>query len=241
MKKNILNLILIFILGGFGGVVFSNILLPKISNLSIFSGVDFGIGDKTVIVNKTEEIKIEESEILNSIIQKNIESLVLIKTFKNKKFLSEGTGFIVSSDGLVLTRREVVANPGDEITIQRKGEIFSAKIYKKLDDRGLVLLKTDASNFPVVSFKNITEISLGNKVILIGNKNGSKGNINFVNAGILKSIDNSIIETSIKEDLNLASGTPLLDVSGNVLGINFANSEGYVFAVSSDVIQEFIY
>ncbi len=241
MKKNILNLILIFILGGFGGVVFSNILLPKISNLSIFSGVDFGIGDKTVIVNKTEEIKIEESEILNSIIQKNIESLVLIKTFKNKKFLSEGTGFIVSSDGLVLTRREVVANPGDEITIQRKGEIFSAKIYKKLDDRGLVLLKTDASNFPVVSFKNITEISLGNKVILIGNKNGSKGNINFVNAGILKSTDNFIIETSIKEDLNLASGTPLLDISGNVLGINFANSEGYVFAVSSDVIQEFIY
>ncbi len=241
MKKNILNLILIFILGGFGGVVFSNILLPKISNLSIFSGVDFGIGDKTVIVNKTEEIKIEESEILNSVIQKNIESLVLIKTFKNKKFLSEGTGFIVSSDGLVLTRREVVANPGDEITIQRKGEIFSAEIYKKLDDRGLVLLKTDASNFPVVSFKNITEISLGNKVILIGNKNGSKGNINFVNAGILKSTDNFIIETSIKEDLNLASGTPLLDISGNVLGINFANSEGYVFAVSSDVIQEFIY
>ena len=238
LKKNIINLILIFVLGGLGGVLFSNVLLPKISNLT---GVDWGAGEKTIIVNKTEEIKIEESEILKDAILKNRESLVVIKVFKNKKFLSEGVGFIVSSDGLILTRREVVVSSGDEITIERKGEIFSAKIYKRLDDRGLILLKSDASNFPVVSFGNVSEIPLGSKVILIGNKNGSLGNIDFVNVGVLKSVDDSIIETSIIEDINLTSGTPLLDVRGNVLGINFTNSKGYVFSVSSDVIQAFIY
>jgi S1-C subfamily serine protease len=244
MKKNILNIILMFVIGGIAGVVFSNILLPKISNIGAFSNVGWlnNFKDQTIIINKTEEININELEVLNSIIEKNRLSEVNIKSFKNGKFLSFGSGFIVSSDGLIITRREAVSNIADKIIVTQDSEEFSAEIFKSLDDYGLVLLKSNISNLPVVSFVDSSlDVPLGSKVILIGRKKGSKGIIDFVNIGFIKSIDNSIFETTIKEDIIYSSGTPLLDLKGNVLGINFTNSAGYVFSVSSDIIKDFLY
>ncbi|MBI3671455.1 hypothetical protein HY249_01520, partial [Candidatus Azambacteria bacterium] len=78
-KKEITNFILIFVLGGIGGVFFSDILLPK---FSIFSGITQK-GEQTVIVQKTEKVSVEEQEILSNIIKKNSESLVVIKNLKN--------------------------------------------------------------------------------------------------------------------------------------------------------------
>ncbi|MBI3671403.1 trypsin-like peptidase domain-containing protein, partial [Candidatus Azambacteria bacterium] len=153
---------------------------------------------------------------------------------------SSGAGFIVSSDGLILTRREVVPSDDADISIERGNEKFTAKVYKRMDDNGLVLLKSEASNLPVVTFANPADISLGNKVILIGNKTNSLGNREFINVGFLKSIDGSTLETSLQEDSNLASGTPLFDLKGNVIGINFTNSKGYVFSISSEIIQSFV-
>jgi len=242
MNKNKLkNLIIIFIVGGFGGLLLSNVIFPKLAGFAVFSDVNWMKGDQTVIVNKTEEINIQEAEILGEVIKKNKESLVVIKTFRNGAFLSSGTGFVVSSDGLILTRREVVSGSQNKITIDRGEDTFDAEILKRLDDHGLLLLKSDASNLPVVSFADTSAISLGNKVFLIGKKQGALGSIDFINVGIIKSVDDLLLETNIKEDINLSSGTPLLNLKGDVLGINFANSNGYVFSVSSSIIQDFIY
>jgi len=244
MKKNILNILLIFIIGGIAGVIFSNVLLPKLSNVGVFSNIAWlkNLKDQTVIINKTEELNISESEILSSVLEKNKRSEVVIKSFRNNNLISSGSGFIVSSDGLILTRIEVVSRSADKIVVVQGGDEFSAEISKSLDDYGLVLLMSNASNLPVVSFADsVSKTALGTKVILVGSKNGSEGMIDFVNVGVLKSIDNSILETTIKEDVARSSGTPLLDLKGNVLGINFTNSEGYVLAVSSDVIRSLIY
>ncbi|MEK7452816.1 MAG: trypsin-like peptidase domain-containing protein [Patescibacteria group bacterium] len=241
IKKNLLNLILIFFLGGIGGVFFSDILLPKLLSYNVFSDLAVAIGERITIVNKTENISIYESEILDNLIKKNRESLVVIKNFRDDKFISSGAGFIVSSDGLILTRREVVSDQNNDISIERDGNKFSAKIHKRLDDNGLILLKSNASNLPVVSFASPSDILLGNKVILIGNKINSLGNYEFVDVGFLRSIDDFILETSIQDDTNLLSGTPLLDLKGNVLGINFTNSKGDVLSVPSEVIKSFIY
>ena len=244
MKKNIINILIIFIVGGIAGVLFSDVLLPKLSNVGAFSSITWlkNLKDQTVIINKTEEVNINESEILGSIIGKNKLSEVIVKSFRNNNLISSGSGFIVSSDGLILTRIEVVSKSADRIVVSQGEEEFSAEVSKSLDDYGLVLLRSNASNLPVVSFADTaSKTALGSKVVLMGSKKGSEGTIDFVNIGVLKSIDNSILETTIKEDVTHSSGTPLLDLKGNVLGINFTNSAGYVLSVSSDVIQSFLY
>jgi len=235
--------IYIILLGGFGGVLFSNILVPWLASLSLFSNVSWiqGLGDKTTIVQRTEEVNIQENEVLKSAIDKIDQSVVLIKAFSNKNFVSQGTGFIVSSDGLILTRREALPGYFDELVIERGNETFSAKVEKRIDDYGLVILKSDSSNLSVVSFATIDENNIGNKVFLLGRKRGEKTYIKTLNTGIVKNVDAAIIETNIKEKTEVASGTPLIDFNGNVLGINFTNAEGYVFAISSKTIQSLIY
>jgi|GEM_PF-1599249 len=244
MKKNILNILLIFFIGGVAGVIFSNILLPKISSIPVFSKIDWlnNFKDQTVIINKTEKININEQKILKSAIEKNSLSEVSIKSFKNNKFLSSGFGFIVSSDGLVVTRREAVSSVADKIIVTQGSKEFSAEIFKKIDDYGLVFLKSEISNLPLVSFADsLSDLSLGSKVFLLGKKKGSEAEVNFVNVGFIKSIDDHIIETNIKEEILYSSGTPLLDLKGDVLGINFTNSSGYVFSVSANIIKEFLF
>ncbi len=240
MKKQIINFIIIFFIGGLGGFFFSNVLLPKLSFFDGGWGAD--LIDRTVIVNKTEEINVQESDILNEVIEKNKSSIATIKLFKNNNLISLGSGFIVSSDGLIITRREVILGGYDKISVDVFGETFSARVLKKMDDYGLVLLESDAKDMPIVSFYDFSKGNLlGNRVILLGNKKGNSGDIPFVNSGIIKSVDGDLIETTIKEESSLVSGTPLLNLKGDILGINFTNSKGYVFAVKASIIKSFIF
>ncbi len=245
MKKNILNILLIIIIGGFSGVVFSSILIPKLSDTGLFSSLSWlnNFKDQTIIINKTENINIKEDVVLKEVIEKNRLSELSIKSFKDNNFLSSGSGFIVSSDGLIITRSEVISSLANKIIVNYGEEEFSAKIFKTLDKYSLVLLKADISNLPLVSFvDSYKDVPLGSKIILIGTKNGSNNNkIKFVNIGFIKSIDNFIFETTIKEDIIYSSGTPLINLDGEVVGINFTNSSGYVFSVSADIIKKFLY
>ena len=240
MKKNIINLIVVFILGGFGGVFFSDIIVPKLpwSNVSWIEKAK----DRTIIINKTEEVLIEESKATSKLIEESSRYIVTIKSFIDDRIISSGAGFVVSSDGLILTRREVVSQGEGKISVDLGGDVFSAEIFKRLDDFGLVLLKSDAINVPVVSFSEDKGNSLlGKKVFLLGNKNTELGNSLFINSGIIKFVNENTAETTIQEDVVLASGTPLLSVDGKVIGINFTNSEGYVFSVLASIIQDFMY
>ena len=240
MIKKLLFFFLIVFSGGLGGVVLPNLLSPVVSRIPFLQRFNLsGSGDQTVIVQKTEHVVVEQFEVAQRAYVRNIPSFVSVRSSRGNAVVSSGFGFMVGSDGSVLTRREWVNAPGSAVSVVRGSDAFSAEVIKKSDENGLALLKIKASNLPVVSFAR-AQPGMGMPVFILGTKQGVSGPVHFMNKGIVKSVDGVLIETNIKEDPALATGIPLLDFNGDVVGITSVNSSGYVFAISAEAITNFL-
>lgn len=196
--------------------------------------------NQTVIVNRTEQVVLGEKETLERAYRKVLPTVVPVSSLRGNTVVGSGFGFVMSADGLVLTRREAVSPGASRIVIGWESKEINASIVRTSEDDGLILLRAEISNAPVVSLVENASERMGMVVFLAGTKNGKSGSVPFVNMGTIKSIDGSLIDTTIREEFRQATGTPLVGLDGNVIGINAVNSSGYVFAVSADAIRKFI-
>jgi len=156
-----------------------------------------------------------------------------------------GSGFIVSSDGLILTNAHVVAD-ADEVTVKLTDRReFKAKVIglDKLTD--VAVLRIDARDLPVLRLGDPVRARVGDWVVAIGSPFGFE---NTVTAGIVSAKSRSLASDSyvpfIQTDVAINpgnSGGPLLNLEGEVIGINsqiYSRSGGYQgvsFAIPIDV------
>ncbi len=233
MLKKLFFLILVFAVGGAGGL-FLPVLIGR-----WWSDAPFLPQNQTVIVNRMEQVVLAEKEALERAYRMVAPALVTVRASKSGGVQASGNGFVVSSDGFVLTRTEWVGEAFGIVVEHSAGEA-PARVVETSAQYGLALLKVDASNLPVVSFAGDVPQRIGTTAFLLGVKRGASGRTLFVNSGIIKSVDGRLIETTIEEEFAPATGTPLVSLDGSVMGINSVNSTGRVFAISSDAIKEFL-
>jgi serine protease Do len=159
-----------------------------------------------------------------------------------------GSGFIVSSDGVVLTNAHVVIN-ADEVMVKLTDKReFKAKVVgmDKLSD--VAVLKIDATGLPTVKIGDPEHSRVGEWVIAIGSPFGFE---NTVTAGIIsaksRSLPNEGYVPFLQTDVAVNpgnSGGPLLNMNGEVIGINsqiYSQSGGYQglsFAIPIDVAMK---
>jgi serine protease Do len=167
---------------------------------------------------------------------------------------ASGSGFIVTKDGYILTNNHVITGMdrttvADRITVKlMDGRVFSAKVVGHDPSTDVAVLKIDGNNFPTVPLGDDTKERVGNWVIAIGNPLGV---LDFtVTAGIVSAKNRSLpgllgndryaISDLIQTDAAINpgnSGGPLINTSGQVIGINNAIASetgyyaGYGFAV----------
>ncbi|MCD6429082.1 trypsin-like peptidase domain-containing protein, partial [bacterium] len=161
-----------------------------------------------------------------------------------KEKVGGGTGFIISSDGMVLTNKHVVSEEGAEYTIfTSNGEKYPAQILAKDPFYDLAVLKIDQSDipigqrktFPTVKLGDSSKIQIGQKVIAIGYALGEFQNT--VSVGVVSGLGRTItasgggmvetLEDVIQTDAAINpgnSGGPLLNLAGEVIGINVAKA-----------------
>ncbi|MFI4938739.1 MAG: DegQ family serine endoprotease [Burkholderiales bacterium] len=153
-----------------------------------------------------------------------------------------GSGFIISSDGYVMTNAHVV-DDADEVyvTLTDKRE-FKAKIIGADRNSDVALVKIDGANLPRLTLGASDKIKVGEWVIAIGSPFGLE---NTVTAGIISAKARDIgdylplIQTDVAVNPG-NSGGPLINMRGEVVGINsqiFSRSGGYMgisFAVPID-------
>ncbi|MFC3659914.1 DegQ family serine endoprotease [Luteimonas notoginsengisoli] len=160
---------------------------------------------------------------------------------------SMGSGFIISSDGYVLTNHHVV-DGADEVKVKLSdGREFTAKVVGSDEQSDVALLKIAATGLPALRIGDSNALKPGQWAIAIGSPFGLD---HSVTAGIVSAVGRSnpyagqkyvpFIQTDVAINQG-NSGGPLLNVHGEVIGINsqiFSNSGGYMgvsFAIPIDL------
>lgn len=156
-----------------------------------------------------------------------------------RKFRQEGqgSGFIISKDGYILTNNHVVGDV-DKITVELKdGRTFAnAKLIGTDPDSEVALIKIDGDDFPVLPMGDSSKIEIGDWVIAIGNPFGLT---ETVTVGVISAVGRSNVHIAAYEDFIQTdaainpgnSGGPLVNLDGEVIGINtaiYSGSGGYM-------------
>lgn len=150
-----------------------------------------------------------------------------------------GSGFLITSDGYILTNRHVVSdNTASYTVLLSSGQQQTAKVIYKDPQNDVAIIKINGGSYPKVNLGDSGALQLGQTVIAIGNALGQYNN--SVSLGIISGL-NRIIQASgaagtietlsgvIQTDAAINpgnSGGPLVDINGNVVGINVATTQG---------------
>lgn len=160
----------------------------------------------------------------------------------------QGSGFIISEDGYILTNTHVVDEADEVIVRLHDRREFRAKVIGKDDRTDVALIKIDARGLPKVTIGDPDKLRVGEWVLAIGAPFGFE---NSVTAGIVSAKGRSLPQENyvpfIQTDVAVNpgnSGGPLFNMRGEVVGINsqiISRSGGYMglsFAIPIDVAMD---
>lgn len=162
-----------------------------------------------------------------------------------------GTGFIVSEDGMIVTNKHVVLDEDADYTVfTNDGKKFPAKVLAKdpFQDLAIIKIEKNGKSFPSIKLGDSSDLRIGQTVVAIGNALGEFKNT--VSVGVISGLGRSIVASGggivetiddvIQTDAAINqgnSGGPLLNLKGEVIGINTAtvsSAQNIGFAIPVD-------
>lgn len=176
--------------------------------------------------------------------------------FSNNVEFNMGTGFIVSSNGYIVTNAHVSGEKYSScyVTLEN-GETHNGNVVWSNSNLDLSIVKIEAENLNYVNLGNSSEARIGKKVYAIGNPIGFEFQ-RTVTSGIISAVDRTLVfdengtkvymSDLIQTDATINSGNsggPLINSSGEVLGVNsikITSAEGIGFAVPIDVLKPIV-
>ena len=157
----------------------------------------------------------------------------------------QGTGFIISSEGQVVTNAHVVENATDIQVMLYDGSVLEAELVQQDPTRDLAVLQIEGEDLPAARLGLSADVEVGDEVLAIGNALGL-GDTPTVTTGIVSALERELqlsgsrLTRLIQTDAAINpgnSGGPLVNANGEVIGVNTAiagNAEGIGFAISID-------
>lgn len=250
-------------------IIFSLIILVSASSIFIYSIYDMSsksyIGEKNTSIERTSYTE-KQNENNETSIEDVASAVVGISKIKNfgesilninaSTELGLGSGFIVSDNGYIITNWHVVQNKYSNcyITLEN-GDINTGTVVWADKDLDIAIVKINVNGLNPVKLGDSDTLKLGDVLYAIGNPIG----IEFqrtVTAGIVSGLNRTIkiedeygknyMENLIQTDATINSGNsggPLINKSGEVIGINtikVSSAEGIGFAIPINTIKPII-
>ena len=231
-----------------------NMITKQINDLSADNQIKFNELSTSVLQTKTElkslgaqvgsidteitQLKASASADFSDIIESAVKSVVTIKTD-----LAQGSGFVIASEGYVVTNAHVMEGAKAAIVITYDGTSHQVSLVGADTEMDVALLKI-ADDYTPLDLGNSDDTQVGEKVIAIGNPLGLQFS---VTEGIVSGIHREGIngvESYVQTDAALNpgnSGGPLINKQGEVIGINnfkVGNSESLGFALESNYLKD---
>lgn len=192
----------------------------------------------TTSVEQSRQIISSEGEVFNKIASEVGKSVVSVTISQGDGRTSAGSGVVISSDGLILTNKHVIPAGTSQIeVIDYTGAKHSAKLIGRDSANDIAFIKADdlGENIPPAKLADSSAVKVGDKVLAIGNALGEFQNT--VTSGIVSGIGRPIevgdgsgqdfesLSNLIQTDAAINpgnSGGPLVNMAGEVIGINTA-------------------
>lgn len=160
------------------------------------------------------------------------------KSYTERRKVAAGSGFIISPDGLIVTNKHVIDIKEANFTvITYDNKKYPATILAKDPIQDIAIIKINAANLPYLPLGDSNKLQIGQTVIAIGNALGEFSNT--VSKGVISGLSRSIVASSgrstekldevIQTDAAINpgnSGGPLVNLNGEVIGINTAVVQG---------------
>ena len=170
---------------------------------------------------------------------------------KETRPLGIGSGFIISSDGYVVTNHHVIDKADEIIVTLTNGDEYKAEIQGSDEKTDVALLKLiDAKDLPIVKWGNDEKSRVGDWVLAIGNPFGLGGSASIgIISAIGRDINSGPYDDFIQVDAAINrgnSGGPLFNTKGQVIGINTAiyspngGSVGIGFSIPANMAKNVI-
>lgn len=251
-NSKLFSALIIFLMLGFIGGIFGSFVYMD------YRGVKITPNGVTGISN----IKVDEDSVIIDVSKEASKSVVSITGIQERldffgntsQAKSSGTGFIVTSDGIIATNKHVVSDAKATYSVfLNDGKEYKAEIKALDPTTDLAFIKIDAKDLPVLPLGDSNNIEVGQRVIAIGNALGQYQNT--VTAGIVSGLSRAIsagdssgnsiesLENIIQTDAAINpgnSGGPLVNLGGQAVGINTAiDQEGQSigFAIPINIVK----
>ncbi len=281
MRKGLDVFLIIAVSTIFGGLFGSYLVINNINNLPWANNNNFEQVIKQQVVRQeensvTDVVKKVSPSVVSIEIQKDISKNISVDPFDDffgswPFFEAEpqvpkttepdfqkvggGTGFIISTDGLIMTNRHVISDESAKYkVILNDGRRFDAEVVGTDLFNDIGVLKVEAKDLPIVTLGDSDQLVIGQTVVAIGNALAEFSNT--VTVGVVSGQGRSIVAGSggsseklvnvIQTDAAINpgnSGGPLLDLAGQVIGINTAvSSQGQLigFAIPINSVRQII-
>ena len=192
------------------------------------------------------------SEIIVTAVDKVKNAVVKVDKYAqvrgNEKMSGSGSGFVFSSDGLILTNSHVIDNSDRLNVTLLDGDEFTAEVTGIDKDTDIAIIKIFGSGYSPAKLGNSGDLKIGQLVIAIGNPLGYQ---HSVSVGVLSGVgrtmrtpDGHLIDNILQSDAAMNpgnSGGPMIDTNGEVIGINTAiipYAQGLSFSIGIDTAKE---
>jgi S1-C subfamily serine protease len=165
-----------------------------------------------------------------------------------QRISGSGSGFVFSSDGLILTNAHVVSNSGKLNVTLLDGEEYTGEVTGIDRDTDIAIIKIFGTGYTPAKLGTSGDLKIGQFVIAIGNPFGYQ---HSVSVGVLSGVgrtmrtpDGHLIDNILQSDAAMNpgnSGGPMIDTQGEVIGINTAiipSGQGLSFSIGIDTVKE---
>jgi small nuclear ribonucleoprotein (snRNP)-like protein len=217
-------LVLVLSLPGSGSFVFSLIR----NDLVDFLGTEPVPTPTPVVVS---------SDFWQKIVSDHVLSTVAIQSFKGGKLVREGSGIVISSDGVMLTTFDVVAG-ADVYQVLHGDKILRAQLVRYDDFKNLALLKVAVADMSVTRIERSYQFQPGQDVVVSGKMVELSTPVVFAQRGMVSYILSKDIIIDTKPSYFL-SGSKVINNLGVVVGMSYLRSET-VRLITTEAMDDFV-